>query len=854
MSGVRESSNANGLTVGVWRMFFDTRAIGMAILAISILTPFVPVEPGVAIVLMGLGVPVSLAMRSAIHLIEPRSWLVVIVDTVLICLAISVDPTVAPAGGVLLLAAASLTAASGWRATVVAALATAPLVIVVLDRYAAETMLPIVMTYLVCAVGVSWFVSSIAQNANEERLDRDRLVEGLDAIVWEAKPYPFVDATLSGRTEDLLGFEPHELSGPGGWLVRLPALDRARVVAESQRLIDRGEDHEVTYRITAADGELRHVRDRVRVETDANGKPTVARGIVVDITDEVRVRETNRNLAELVERVKVGLVVCRHHEVLGHRTFTTLSVNQAYEDLTGKPATHLINVDTIEPIDGEARQPLAHVLHETAATGRAQRIDEAGDLRAEGRKVVSLEAFPISDSLIGLNVADVTERVTTADALRHQALHDALTGLPNRALLEDRLRHAVAAASRDDSSVGLLMLDLNQFKDVNDTLGHDQGDRLLQLVAHRLRDAMRGGDTVARLGGDEFAVLLTDEVSPRRILRAAERVLQCFEEPLDVDGMALQCGGSLGVSIFPDHGRSADELRKHADIAMYVAKRRGGGLAVYDPVRDQPDRDRLTLVSQLRHAIDGEGLELHYQPAVDLATGSVQRVEALVRWFHPERGPIPPIDFIDLAEVSGLIKPLTRWAVSRALRDLAAFRADDFDLGVSINVSVRNLYEPQFVDGIAAMLAAYGVDGRHVTLELTETQVMDDPTLAHSVLGRLGELGVSSSVDDFGTGHSSLSNLQSLPVSEVKIDRSFVQAMTDNDEAAAAIVRSIVSLGHNLGLDVVAEGVETNDALTALSLLGCDRAQGYLFAKPMPADELRTYLVETRQGVSPNPG
>ena len=224
-----------------------------------------------------------------------------------------------------------------------------------------------------------------------------------------------------------------------------------------------------------------------------------------------------------------------------------------------------------------------------------------------------------------------------------------------------------------------------------------------------------------------------------------------------------------------------------------------------------------------------------------------------MRWFHPERGAIPPIDFIDLAEVSGLIKPLTRWVVSRALRDLAAFRAEDFDLGVSINVSVRNLYEPQFVDGIAAMLAAYGVDGRHVTLELTETQVMDDPTLAHSVLGRLGELGVSSSVDDFGTGHSSLSNLQSLPVSEVKIDRSFVQAMTDNDEAATAIVRSIISLGHNLGLDVVAEGVETNDALTALSLLGCDRAQGYLFAKPMPADQLRAYLLETRHGVSTNP-
>jgi diguanylate cyclase (GGDEF)-like protein len=525
--------------------------------------------------------------------------------------------------------------------------------------------------------------------------------------------------------------------------------------------------------------------------------------------------------------------------------YRILDVNPAYESIVRHATTELVNNDVTRPLTGPGRDALATLLADVAERGEARRIDEAEDLAENGGRILSLEAFPISDTLIGLNVDDVTERVNRAESLRRQALHDALTGLPNRALFDNRLTHAIRAADRDGRSVGLLLLDLNQFKEVNDTLGHDAGDRLLRIVADRLRTSMRAGDTVARLGGDEFGVLLADDVSPRRTLRAAERVLACFDQPLAIDGMSLQTGASLGVAMYPDHGQNADEIRKNADVAMYVAKRRGGGIAVYDPIRDQADHDRLHVVSDLRQAIDGDQLAIHYQPTVELATGEIARVEALIRWNHPERGLIPPIEFIDLAEVTGLIRPMTQWILDRSLADLARLRAEHPELGLAVNVSIRNLYEPGFVDSVAAVLQRHDIPGDHLTLELAETQVMDDPLLADTVLGGLRQLGVRSSVDDFGTGTSSLSDLQSLPVTELKIDTSYVQSMTDSD-AAATIVRSIIALGHNLGLSVVAEGVEHNDAMTSLSLLGCDRAQGFVFAAPMPFDELVDHLADAR--------
>ncbi len=846
-----DSTNHREFERELWRLFFTVRCVGLVTLGVVSITPFVDIEPFITLVLLLVGLPINLVVRERVDLIRPHPWAIVLSDSVLLSLGVLIDPNTAAAAAVLLMASTSVAATAGWRPTVAATVGGAPFIGAALAVRAVDDSVIIMATYLSTALGMAYFISVISSSERHERQRRDELLDGIDAVVWEAHPYPFVDAEVSGRVEGILGLPVADVTGPGAWLQRLPAFDRSTVVNRSQTLIEAGEDHELIYRLTAADGSLRHVRDRVRVETDANGKPTTARGVVTDITDEVRVRESNRNLAELVERVPVGLVVAQAENVNGDTIFTTLSVNPAYEKLTGLSATALVSNSVASPITGPGWVDVRRVLLQVAEAGQARRVEEAGDLRNGGDRILSLEAFPISDVLIGMNVVDVTERVTTAARLRHQALHDALTGLPNRTLLEDRLRHALDAAGRDHSSVGLLMLDLNQFKEVNDTLGHDEGDRLLCAVADRIQGVVRAVDTVARLGGDEFAVLLTDDVSPRRTLRAAERVLACFEEPMEIDGMSLQTGASLGVALYPDHGDSADALRKHADIAMYVAKRRGGGIAVYDPERDQPNLQRLTLVTELREAITQDRLEIHYQPAVSLDTGHVNSVEALVRWNHPERGLVNPGEFIDLAEVSGLIRPLTRWVLHRAIHDTAQLNAEGYLVGVSINVSVRNLYEPVLVDAVRSLTEDAGLPGDRLTIELTETQVMDDPLLAHNVLGRLGEFGVRSAVDDFGTGHSSLSNLQSLPVSEVKIDKSFVQGMAAGDEAASAIVRSIISLAHNLGLEVVAEGVETNEALTQLSLLGCDRAQGFFFAKPMALADLRCYL--SGPGVSTPP-
>ncbi|MEM7142670.1 MAG: EAL domain-containing protein [Actinomycetota bacterium] len=833
--------------LGLWRLFFEVRVLGLGVLGIISLVPAAGIEAIISVMILGLSVPANVVMRDLLSRWRFVPWWMPVVDGIFVALAIGIQPELTPIALLVMLGSTSQAATAGWRTTILATVGATPFLLTAIVWSGEENGVVQFIAFLAVSISVTIFVAVIASAERSVRRSNEALLDGIDALVWEAHPYPFVDASVSGNTMDLLGFDRAELSGPGAWLSHIPAFDRASIVRQSQAYIDAGEDHELTYRIVDANGDLRHLRDRVRVEVDGDGTVVTTRGVVVDITDEVRVRESNRNLAELVERVPVGLVVV---QATGSGDFSTITVNPAYEQITRRPATSLVNTSVTGPLDGPGARDVVRLLLDVQETGRAHRRAEAGDLRRDGDRILSLEAFPISDELLGLNVVDVTDRVITARTLRHQALHDELTGLPNRALLEDRLRHGIDAARRDHNSVALLLLDLNQFKEVNDTLGHDQGDRLLTMVATRLREALRAVDTVARLGGDEFAVLLTDDVSPRRTLRAAERVLACFDEPHEIDGMALQCGASLGVALFPEHGQDAEALRKHADIAMYAAKHRGGGVAVYDPERDRPNLERLKLVGQLRHAVDNEELLVHYQPVVELASARVVRVEALVRWNHPERGLIGPAEFIDVAEVSGVIRPLTRWVLEQAADDVSSLESRGHHVDLAVNISVRNLYEPAFVDAIRGALERTGMDGQRVILELTETQVMDDPLLANGVLDRLRQLGVRGSVDDFGTGHSSLSNLQSLPVSEIKIDKSFVLAMGDGDEAAATIVKSIVSLGQNLGLDVVAEGVETPSALTRLSMLGCGHAQGYLLSKPLPYDDLVDFLDGARHGVS----
>ena len=425
-------------------------------------------------------------------------------------------------------------------------------------------------------------------------------------------------------------------------------------------------------------------------------------------------------------------------------------------------------------------------------------------------------------------------------SLERMAFTDSLTSLPNRALFQDRLQQLILAAQREQRAFALLIMDLDHFKEVNDTLGHPVGDRLLQEVAERLRAKLRESDTVARLGGDEFAVLLPTVTQPHAAM-AARMLLQALRTPVVVDGHSLQVDASIGVALFPEHGRDAHVLLQRADIAMYAAKQANTGYAFYEGRLDRHDPARLALLGELRRAIEQEQFILHFQPLINLWTNRVSGVEALLRWRHPREGLLPPERFIPLLEQTGLIRSLTPWVASEALRAAATLRGREQVIAVSINLSARDLQDPDLATTLLEALAAQQARPEWLTLEITESAVMTDPEQAREVLLRLADMGFRLAIDDFGTGYSSLAYLKKLPVRVLKIDKSFVVDMV-RDQDDAAIVRTSIELGHNLGLEVVAEGAESQEILQRLSEARCDAAQGLHVSPPLTAEELELWL------------
>jgi diguanylate cyclase (GGDEF)-like protein/PAS domain S-box-containing protein len=438
---------------------------------------------------------------------------------------------------------------------------------------------------------------------------------------------------------------------------------------------------------------------------------------------------------------------------------------------------------------------------------------------------------------------DTTDRRRTQEALAHQAHYDRLTDLPNRVMLYEELQTALGGGVGDGGRLALLVLDLDRFKDVNDTFGHQYGDMLLKQVGTRLQVAVGTDGMLARLGGDEFAVLLLG-MDGTAATRIAQRMLAALDEPLVIETRSLPLGASIGIALCPEHGVDADLLLLRADVAMYLAKRTLEGFATYDERRDQHSPDRLALAGQLRQAIEQGELVLHYQPKLDLVSRAVIGVEALVRWPHPQLGLVPPDRFIPLAEQTALIQPLTEWVLDTALRQHAAWRELGFELPVAVNFSMRNLLDPHIVDIVAHSLSRWGVTPAALEVEITESSIMADPTRAADVLDSLRALGVHIAIDDFGTGYSSLAHLKQLPVDVLKVDRSFVCDMLA-DDGDRIIVRSTIDLAHNLGLRVVAEGVEDEATATLLARLGCDLAQGYHFSRPVPAADLTQWLQAT---------
>lgn len=426
------------------------------------------------------------------------------------------------------------------------------------------------------------------------------------------------------------------------------------------------------------------------------------------------------------------------------------------------------------------------------------------------------------------------------------AYQDTLTDLPNRALFNDKLDAAIIEAQRTGKPLAVLMMDLDRFKHVNDSLGHSVGDHVLRKVGIRLTELLRKTDTIARLGGDEFAMLI-EGAEPEEAIGVAQKILLVLEKPIAYQDQPLDVGGSIGLAFFPQHGVDGSTLLRNADIAMYVAKRNKGGFASYDPQYDTSQQEHLSLLGELRKAVEQNELRVMYQPKVSLASATAVGVEALLRWEHPKRGFVSPAEFIPFAEYTGYIKVLTRWVLDEAIRQCGLWRAKGLSLRVSVNISARDLMNRELPEMVQELLLKHATPADMLCLEITESGFMDDPALAQRILEQLHALGVHLSIDDYGTGYSSLSYVARLPVDELKIDRSFVKRMMD-DRLTAMIVRSTIELGHSLGLKVVAEGVEDEAAFRFLRQQGCEQAQGYFMSPALSPAKLEEWLQTSRFG------
>lgn len=471
-----------------------------------------------------------------------------------------------------------------------------------------------------------------------------------------------------------------------------------------------------------------------------------------------------------------------------------------------------------------------------ALTRVVRRLDESQELLRE--EIQAKERALLEAQDIGI-------------AMRHQALHDSLTNLPNRILLHDRLQQAILIGRREKKILALIMMDLDQFKVINDTLGHQTGDLVLQQVATRLQHALRSSDTVARLGGDEFAVLLTVVTAHAGVVITANKILETIRQPVKIENQTLHIGASLGIVFFPEHGDDPATLLRCADVAMYSAKRAQTGFEIYNAEQDLQNTRKLSLQSDLRAAIEENQLILHYQPKIDLATNRVCSVEALVRWQHPTEGLIFPDDFVPTAEKSGLIKSLTRAVLKMALQQSTVWQQKGLALPIAINISGVNLQDPTFSEQVIEIMRNYDVPPALLEMEITETALMEDPLSAIETIRKLRDIGIVIAIDDFGTGYSSMAYLKKLLVAKIKVDKSFVMDMVNNANDLV-IVRSTIDLAHNLGMSVIAEGVETEAALEQLRSFGCDVAQGYHMSRPITADKLGEWLEKSNWGLNKN--
>jgi diguanylate cyclase (GGDEF)-like protein/PAS domain S-box-containing protein len=647
---------------------------------------------------------------------------------------------------------------------------------------------------------------------------------------------------ISSSAAEILGFTPEQwLSDAGLWERQVHPDDRARVFDREDDLLEPSVPEE--YRMLHRDGSVVWVRDEAALVTDGEGNPRW-HGVMSDITDR-KLAE-----AELERRAEQQAAVAR----LGERALEGTEVAALMHDALEEAARILgveLGVVLEAPPDRSTSILKAGLGLAPAAARRATPpADAAAELtgQIEGRDghwgvlwlgTARRREFDAADvdfvQALANILADAIQQRGTEDDIRYQALHDPLTGLPNRVLFMDRLGHAL---SRPGAEVAVVLLDIDNFKLVNDSLGHSAGDELLMEIAPRLQGALRPSDTIARLGGDEFVVLLEQIPHARAAIRVAERMVAAFEVPFQLSAGEHFAKASLGIAIADESDNVPASLVRDADAAMYQAKSNGrGGFEVFDRAMRIRTVARLSLENDLRRALERDELRVEYQPIVSLRDGSITSVETLVRWLHPERGLVPPGDFIAVAEECGLIEPIGRWVLEQACAQAAEWRLarpDARPLGISVNLSVRQLTQRDLEATVAHALASSGIEPSSLCLEITESVLLDEPDSVSEMITRVSRLGVRFVLDDFGTGYSSLAYLTRLPIDGLKVDRSFVEAL-GRDERSTAITTAIVRMAQALSLEVTAEGVETERQARALAELRCELAQGFYFHRPLAA-------------------
>ncbi|MBX3284678.1 MAG: EAL domain-containing protein [Actinobacteria bacterium] len=814
--------------------------LGLAALAIGRFPVVVPAA------VLGVGLPVNaLAHRQFRGAGTPPAWLHFADLTA--CLAIlAAEPSVALPALLVMMSVVSLTASLAGivRSLAVVAYGTVGLVAVAAVGQVDDPVVA-VASFAVAGFLIAIAVGRLADAEAEGRTRLNTTIDNLDAVLWVRPPTGDRFTFVNQRGTTMLGWPADAWLEPGFWRERVHPEDLERVETAAKRSIALGIDHEVTYRFRTADGRWVHLHDRVTAVVDGSGQTVALQGLSVDVTERVRIEQRVNQYADLVERIDLALLVLHTEEADGPDeepvTLRLTAANAAAEALLGRSLAAEVGLTVEEAFPVLAGSRLAARLVSVVQRGVPIRVDDLMVQPAESpARLVTLRAFPLSGRSVGVSLLDVTDAAAASEALRRQALFDGLTGLPNRRLLDEELHRAVRETPHTGERIALLMMDLDQFKEVNDALGHQVGDKLLREIGARLARELDDA-LVARLGGDEFAVVLAGHIDDDVARRTAIRIRTALSEPFLIDELRLQSNASIGISMFPDHAHDPATLIQRADVAMYQAKKTGTGVAVYAAEADRSSIERLTLIGELPDATPDGQLVLHFQPCVDLRTGRTVRAEALVRWNHPRLGLLGPEQFVELAELSGAIQPLTRWVMQEGLSAARTWQARGHAVGLAINLSVRNLYDAELVVNLATLLRQTGVRPEDVVLELTETELMDDPNLAREVFSALGDLGVGTSIDDFGTGYSSLTFLRDLPLREIKIDRSFVTEMHRRSDEFT-IVRSMIDLGHNLGLDVVAEGVEHGDDLHLLQRLGCDLAQGFHLSPPLPLEDLLPWL------------